>query len=116
MLSTRRDFMGSLGALALLPLRQIRPDLILYNGDIITIEFFEERPVGIELPKTVDIKVTYTEPGVKGATATNTPTRTKLAARSSNAKPSATMPQRMLMRRRSIQVAASKNKPPVQRL
>jgi elongation factor P len=39
----------------------------------ITIEFFEGRPVGIELPKTVDIKVTYTEPGVKGATATNTP-------------------------------------------
>jgi elongation factor P len=39
----------------------------------LTIEYFEERPVGIELPKTVDIRVTYTEPGVKGATATNSP-------------------------------------------
>jgi len=37
------------------------------------IEFFEGRPVGIDLPKTVDLKVTYTEPGMKGATATNSP-------------------------------------------
>jgi elongation factor P len=45
----------------------------LLPNNRITIEFFEGRPVGIELPKTVDIKVTYTEPGVKGATATNAP-------------------------------------------
>ena len=37
------------------------------------IEFFEGKPVGIDLPKTVDLKVTYTEPGMKGATATNSP-------------------------------------------
>ncbi len=37
------------------------------------IEFFEEKPVGIDLPKTVDMKVVYTEPGLKGATATNAP-------------------------------------------
>jgi len=35
------------------------------------IEFFEGKPVGIDLPKTVDLKVTYTEPGLKGATVTN---------------------------------------------
>jgi elongation factor P len=35
------------------------------------VEYFEGKPVGIELPKTVDLKVTYTEPGIKGATATN---------------------------------------------
>ena len=37
----------------------------------IQIEFFEGKPVGIDLPKTVDLKVTYTEPGLKGATATS---------------------------------------------
>jgi elongation factor P len=37
------------------------------------IEFFDGKPVGIDLPKTVDMKVVYTEPGLKGATATNAP-------------------------------------------
>ena len=37
------------------------------------VEYFEGQPVGIELPKTVDLKVTYTEPAIKGATATNSP-------------------------------------------
>ena len=35
------------------------------------IEFFEGRPIGIELPATVDLKVVQTEPGIKGASATN---------------------------------------------
>lgn len=35
----------------------------------ITVEFYEESPVGIELPATVDLKVVETVPGIKGATA-----------------------------------------------
>jgi elongation factor P len=35
----------------------------------IQVEFFGEEPVGIELPQTVDLKVTDTVPGIKGATA-----------------------------------------------
>jgi elongation factor P len=35
----------------------------------ISVEFYGEEPVGIELPPTVDLKVTDTAPGIKGATA-----------------------------------------------
>ncbi len=35
------------------------------------VAFFEGRPVDIELPATVDLKVVETEPGMKGASATN---------------------------------------------
>jgi elongation factor P len=35
----------------------------------IQVEFYGEEPVGIELPPTVDLKVTDTAPGIKGATA-----------------------------------------------
>jgi elongation factor P len=35
----------------------------------IQVEFYEDAPVGIELPQTVDLKVTDTAPGIKGATA-----------------------------------------------
>lgn len=35
----------------------------------IRVEFYEGTPVGIELPATVDLKVTDTAPGIKGATA-----------------------------------------------
>jgi elongation factor P len=35
----------------------------------IKVEFFEGQPVGIELPPTVDLEVTETVPGIKGATA-----------------------------------------------
>lgn len=35
----------------------------------IKVEFFEGAPVGIELPQTVDLRVTDTVPGIKGATA-----------------------------------------------
>src|SRR6478752_8808409 len=37
----------------------------------IKVEFYEGNPVGIELPATVDLKVTDTAPGIKGATASN---------------------------------------------
>jgi elongation factor P len=33
----------------------------------LAIEFYEERPVGIELPLTVEMKVVETEPAIKGA-------------------------------------------------
>jgi elongation factor P len=36
---------------------------------LITVEFYGEEPVGIELPQTVDLKVEDTVPGIKGATA-----------------------------------------------
>src|SRR5262249_40443967 len=36
---------------------------------IIRVEFYETEPVGIELPPTVDLVVTSTVPGIKGATA-----------------------------------------------
>jgi elongation factor P len=37
----------------------------------IKVEFYEVEPVGIELPVTVDLRVTDTSPGIKGATASN---------------------------------------------
>jgi len=37
----------------------------------IQVEFYGSEPVGIELPQTVDLKVTDTAPGIKGATASN---------------------------------------------
>jgi len=36
---------------------------------LIRVEFYEEEPVGIELPQTVDLLVRETVPGIKGATA-----------------------------------------------
>ncbi len=37
----------------------------------LAIEFYEERPVGIELPLTVEMKVVETEPAIKGASVSN---------------------------------------------
>jgi elongation factor P len=37
----------------------------------IEVEFYGEEPVGVELPATVDLAVTETTPGIKGATASN---------------------------------------------
>jgi len=37
----------------------------------VEIEFYEGKPMGIELPPTVDLKVLQTEPGLKSATASN---------------------------------------------
>ena len=36
---------------------------------VITVDFYEERPVGIELPNTVVLRIVETEPVMKGATA-----------------------------------------------
>src|SRR5260370_35752261 len=43
----------------------LMPDVML------KVEFYEGRPVGIELPATVDLTVVETEPGIKGGSATN---------------------------------------------
>jgi elongation factor P len=37
----------------------------------LSIEFYESRPVGIELPLTVEMKVVQTEPAIKGASVSN---------------------------------------------
>jgi elongation factor P len=37
----------------------------------IKVEFFDRKPVGVELPQTVDLKVVETEPGLKSATASS---------------------------------------------
>src|ERR1035438_6203220 len=37
----------------------------------ITVEFYERKPIGVELPATVEMTVVETEPGLKGATVSN---------------------------------------------
>ncbi len=41
----------------------------LLPESVISVEFYESEPVGIHLPQTVDLTVTDTVPGIKGATA-----------------------------------------------
>lgn len=43
--------------------------LYLLPESVINVEFYDTEPVGIHLPLTVDLKVTDTVPGIKGATA-----------------------------------------------
>jgi len=43
----------------------------LKEGTLYRIKFYEEKAVGVILPKTIVAKVTYTEPSVKGDTVTN---------------------------------------------
>lgn len=45
---------------------------------MIKVEFFEGHPIDILLPATVDLKVVETEPGIKGASATNVTKPAKL--------------------------------------
>jgi elongation factor P len=40
---------------------------------VVSMEFHDGKPMGVDLPTTVDLKVTSTDPGLKGATATNSP-------------------------------------------
>lgn len=37
----------------------------------ISVEFYDNKPVGVELPQTVDLKIVETEPGLKSATASS---------------------------------------------
>jgi elongation factor P len=45
-------------------------DFLISNLKI-KIEFFDEKPVGVELPQTVELTVVETEPGLKSATASS---------------------------------------------
>ena len=45
--------------------------LYLVSDVMLKVVYFEGRPVDVELPATVDLKVVETEPGIKGASATN---------------------------------------------
>ncbi|MFB3922166.1 MAG: elongation factor P [Terriglobia bacterium] len=45
--------------------------LYLIPDVMLKVVYYEGRPVDIELPATVDLKVVETEPGIKGASATN---------------------------------------------
>ena len=45
--------------------------LYLVPEVLIKVEFFEGRPVDVQVPATVELKVVETEPGIKGASATN---------------------------------------------
>jgi len=55
----RKDFVGE---------DQVR---FLHDGMIVSLEFHEERPIGIELPESVVLEVVETEPTVKGQTASS---------------------------------------------
>lgn len=44
----------------------------LKDGTEISVLFYEEQPIGVELPTSVDLRVLETEPGFKGDTATGT--------------------------------------------
>jgi elongation factor P len=43
---------------------------LLPNGRV-TVDFYEGQPIGVTLPKTVDLRITDTSPGLKTATVTN---------------------------------------------
>jgi len=43
----------------------------LHDGMLVSIEFHDERPIGIELPESVVLEVVETEPTVKGQTASS---------------------------------------------
>lgn len=42
----------------------------LKEGEVVTLRYFNEKPISIELPVKVTLKVTNTPPGLKGDTAT----------------------------------------------
>jgi elongation factor P len=43
----------------------------LKEGDTVILQFFDSRPINVELPKNVPLKVTYTENAVKGDTSSS---------------------------------------------
>ena len=45
---------------------------------MVKVEFYEGKPMSVELPATVDLKVMETEPGMKGATVSNVTKPAKL--------------------------------------
>jgi elongation factor P len=53
--------------------RDVLGDAVMYllANSTIKVEFYDDKPVGIELPATVDLTVVETEPSLKGATVSN---------------------------------------------
>ncbi len=51
--------------------KDLAGDLMLYlkEGNSVKVVFHDEKPLSVELPQTVELEVTDTEPSVKGATA-----------------------------------------------
>lgn len=47
-------------------------DYLLPNTKV-KVEYFDEKPIGVELPRVVELKITETEPIMKTATITSTP-------------------------------------------
>ncbi|HSR54403.1 MAG TPA: elongation factor P [Acidobacteriota bacterium] len=45
----------------------------LKEEQVIEVEFYDDSPIGVSLPKVVELEVTETEPELKGATASNSP-------------------------------------------
>jgi len=43
----------------------------LKEGDVVQLQFFEDKPINVELPKNVPLLVTYTENAVKGDTSSS---------------------------------------------
>jgi elongation factor P len=43
----------------------------LQDGMVVRLEFYQEKPIGLELPQQVTLEITETEPVVKGQTAAN---------------------------------------------
>jgi len=62
----------------------ISPEMIgdgqfyLKEGMEVQLSMHDENPIGIQLPQTVVLEVVDTEPGIKGATATNSPKPAKM--------------------------------------
>jgi elongation factor P len=50
----------------------------LVPGTKIEVEFFDDQPIGVELPPVVELTVVETQPEMKGATASNSPKPAKL--------------------------------------
>jgi elongation factor P len=50
----------------------------LVPGTKIQVEFFENQPIGVELPPVVELTVVETQPELRGATASNSPKPAKL--------------------------------------
>ena len=49
--TSRREFLGTLAACSLFPLEQQKPDLILYNGNILTVNDREPRAQAIAIAR-----------------------------------------------------------------
>jgi elongation factor P len=43
----------------------------LKEGDSVQLQFFNDRPINVELPKNVPLRVTYTEDAVRGDTSSS---------------------------------------------